>query len=49
MECGTLLQRGPPKRGEDGKVLRDAKGRIIREPYRIKVFKIGRASCRERV
>ena len=38
MECGTLLQRGPPKRGEDGKVLRDAKGRIIREPYRIKVF-----------
>ena len=38
MECGTLLQRGSPKRGEDGKVLRDAKGRIIREPYRIKVF-----------
>ena len=38
MECGALLQRGPPKRGEDGKVLRDAKGRIIREPYRIKVF-----------
>ena len=38
MECGTLLQRGPPKRGEDGKVLRDAKGRVIREPYRIKVF-----------
>ena len=38
LECGTLLQRGPPKRGEDGKVLRDAKGRVIREPYRIKVF-----------
>ena len=38
MECGTLLQQGPPKRGEDGKVLRDAKGRVIREPYRIKVF-----------
>ena len=38
MECGTLLQRGAPKRGEDGKVLRDAKGRVIREPYRIKVF-----------
>ena len=38
LECGTLLQRGPPKRGEDGKVLRDDKGRIIREPYRIKVF-----------
>ena len=38
LECGTLLQRGSPKRGEDGKVLRDAKGRIIREPYRIKVF-----------
>ena len=38
MECGTLLQRGSPKRGEDEKVLRDAKGHIIREPYRIKVF-----------
>ena len=38
LECGALLQRGAPKRGEDGKVLRDAKGRIIREPYRIKVF-----------
>ena len=23
LECGTLLQRGSPKRGEDGKVLRD--------------------------
>ena len=38
LECGTLLQRGSPKRGEDGKVLRDAKGRVIRESYRIKVF-----------
>ena len=38
MECGTLLQRGSLKRGEDGKVLLDDKGRIIREPYRIKVF-----------
>lgn len=38
MECGTLLQRGSPKRREDGKVLRDAKGCVIREPYRIKVF-----------
>ena len=38
LECGRLLQRGPPKRGEDEKVLRDAKGHIIREPYRIKVF-----------
>ena len=38
LECGALLQRGSPKRGEDGKVLRDAKGRVIRESYRIKVF-----------
>ena len=38
LECGTLLQRGSPKRGEDGKVLRDAKGRVIRESYRVKVF-----------
>ena len=40
MECGTLLQWDSPKRGKDGKVLRDAKGRIIREPYHIKVFNI---------
>ena len=38
LECGALLQRDPPKRGEDEKVLRDAKGHIIREPYRIKAF-----------
>ena len=38
LECGALLQRGSPKRGENGKVLRDARGRVIREPYRIKVF-----------
>ena len=38
LECGALLQRGAPKRGEDGKLLRDAKGRVIRELYRIKVF-----------
>ena len=38
LECGALLQRDPPKRGEDEKVLRDAKGRIIRGSYRIKAF-----------
>ena len=38
LECGALLQRGSLKRGEDEKVLRDAKGHIIREPYRIKAF-----------
>ena len=36
--AGRFSSVGSPKRGEDGKVLRDAKGRVIREPYRIKVF-----------
>ena len=38
VECGRMLQRGRPKTGKDGKPLRDKKGKIIYEPFRIKVF-----------
>ena len=38
MECGKLLSRGAPKLGKDGKPLRNKKGKIIYEPYQIKVF-----------
>lgn len=38
VECGKLLSRGAPKLGKDGKPLRNKKGKIIYEPYQIKVF-----------
>lgn len=38
MECGKLLSRGAPKLGKDGKPLRNKKGKIIYEPYQIRVF-----------
>ena len=38
MECGKLLSRGAPKLGKDGKPLRNKKGKIVYEPYQIKVF-----------
>lgn len=38
MECGKLLSRGARKLGKDGKPLRNKKGKIVYEPYQIKVF-----------
>ena len=37
-EVGTMLRRGAPKLDENGKPLRDARGKVIYEPYRIKVL-----------
>ena len=37
-ETGKLLAHGGPKRDENGKPVRDKHGRIIYEPYRIKVL-----------
>lgn len=37
VECGEMLRRGTPKM-EDGKPVRDKDGRIVYEPYRIKVL-----------
>lgn len=38
IECGKLLQRGVPRRDKDGKPVRGKNGKIIYEPYKIKVF-----------
>ena len=35
---GKLLSRGAPKLGKDGKPLRNKKGKVVYEPYQIKVF-----------
>ena len=38
IECGKMLQRGTPKLDDKGKPVRNGKGKIVYEPYRIKVF-----------
>lgn len=38
VECGKLLQRGAPKRDKNGKVVRNKQGKVIYEPYKIRVF-----------
>ena len=37
-EVGTTLRRGVPKLDKNGKPMRDARGKVIYEPYRIKVL-----------
>jgi len=37
-ECGKMLQRGTPKIGKDGKVVRNKQGKVVYEGYRIKVL-----------
>ena len=37
-ETGTLLAHGGPKRDENGKPVRDGRGKVVYEPYRIKVL-----------
>ena len=37
-ETGKLLAHGGPKRDENGKPVRDGRGRVVYEPYRIKVL-----------
>lgn len=37
-EVGTMLRRGAPKLDENGKPMQDACGKVIYEPYRIKVL-----------
>ena len=38
IECGKMLQRGPPKLDSKGKPVRDKQGKIVYDPYRIKVL-----------
>ena len=37
-ECGKMLAKGPPKRDKDGNVLKDKSGKVVHEPYVIKVL-----------
>ena len=38
VECGKMLQRGAPKLGKDGKPVKDKHGKIVYDPYQIKVL-----------
>ena len=38
VECGKMLQRGAPKMDKDGKPMKNKRGKVIYEPYRIKVL-----------
>ena len=38
VECGKMLQRGAPKLGKDGKPMKDKNGKIVYEPYQIRVL-----------
>lgn len=37
-ECGKMLAKGPPKRDKDGNVIKDKFGKVVHEPYVIKVL-----------
>ena len=38
IECGKMLQRGVPKRDKQGNIVRNKRGKVVRESYKIKVF-----------
>ncbi|WP_235248572.1 VirD4-like conjugal transfer protein, CD1115 family [Faecalicatena contorta] len=38
VEVGKLLERGSPETDEDGKIVRDKNGKVVYEPYKIKVL-----------
>ena len=38
IEVGKLLAKGPPLTDENGKLVRDKKGKVVHEPYQIKVL-----------
>ena len=37
-ECGKMLAKGPPKKDKDGNVIKDKSGKVVHEPYVIKVL-----------
>ena len=37
-ECGRALQIGPVKKDSEGKPMKDRNGRLIHDPYQIRVF-----------
>lgn len=38
MEVGKLLAKGTPMTDENGKLVRDKNGKVVYEPYKIKVL-----------
>lgn len=38
VECGKMLAKGVPKTDEDGNIVKDKKGKVVYEPYKIKVL-----------
>ena len=37
-ECGKMLAKGPPKRDKEGNFIKDKSGKVVHEPYVIKVL-----------
>lgn len=37
-ECGKMLAKGPPKKDKNGSIMKDKSGKVIHEPYVIKVL-----------
>ena len=37
-ECGKMLAKGPPKKGKNGNIMKDKSGKVVHEPYVIKVL-----------
>ena len=37
-ECGKMLAKGPPKKDKNGNILKDKSGKVVHEPYVIKVL-----------
>lgn len=37
-ECGKMLAKGPPKKDQNGNIMKDKSGKVVHEPYVIKVL-----------
>ena len=37
-ECGKMLTKGPPKKDKNGNIMKDKSGKVVHEPYVIKVL-----------
>ena len=37
-ECGKMLAKGPPKKDKNGNIMKDRSGKVVHEPYVIKVL-----------
>ena len=37
-ECGKMLAKGPPKKDKNGNIMKDKSGKVVHEPYVIKIL-----------